>query len=126
MPPEHVIVASTTDSEDAARTLAAGVIETKLGRARWLSGHPIVGGRLREDVDPVELARNRQQRRGEAFGIVARLGRPVAGEHRRPVQGPVVVAQYIGLDPAAAAAMAPMPPPQMTTTPARASSRPTS
>ncbi|MGH3687652.1 MAG: hypothetical protein ACRDRE_24975 [Pseudonocardiaceae bacterium] len=48
------------------------------------------------------MARNCQQCRGEAFGVAARLGWRVAGEHRRPVQGPVVVAQHIGLDPGCA------------------------
>ncbi len=38
MSSEHVIVASTTDSENAARTLAAGVIEAKLGACAQIVG----------------------------------------------------------------------------------------
>lgn len=38
MPPEHVIVASTTGSEDAARTLATGVIEARLGACAQILG----------------------------------------------------------------------------------------
>jgi periplasmic divalent cation tolerance protein len=38
MPPEHVIVASTTASEDAARTLASGVIEARLGACAHIVG----------------------------------------------------------------------------------------
>lgn len=35
---EHVVVASTTDSADAARTLAAGVIEARLGACAQVLG----------------------------------------------------------------------------------------
>jgi periplasmic divalent cation tolerance protein len=38
MSPEHVIVASTTDNEETARTLAAGVIEAKLGACAQVLG----------------------------------------------------------------------------------------
>ena len=38
MPSEHVIVASTTDNEDVARTLATGVIEAKLGACAQIVG----------------------------------------------------------------------------------------
>ena len=38
MASDHVIVASTTDSEDAARALAAGVIEAKLGACAQIVG----------------------------------------------------------------------------------------
>ncbi|MGH3961822.1 MAG: divalent-cation tolerance protein CutA [Pseudonocardiaceae bacterium] len=38
MPSEHVIVASTTDSDGAARALAAGVIEAKLGACAQIVG----------------------------------------------------------------------------------------
>ena len=36
--PEHVIVTSTTGSEDAARTLASGVIEARLGACAQIVG----------------------------------------------------------------------------------------
>lgn len=38
MPSEPVIVASTTDNEEAARALAAGVIEAKLGACAQVVG----------------------------------------------------------------------------------------
>jgi periplasmic divalent cation tolerance protein len=38
MSSEHVIVTSTTDSEDAARALAAGVIAAKLGACAQIVG----------------------------------------------------------------------------------------
>jgi periplasmic divalent cation tolerance protein len=38
MSPEHVIVASTTDNEEAARALAAGAIEAKLGACTQVLG----------------------------------------------------------------------------------------
>jgi periplasmic divalent cation tolerance protein len=38
MPSEHVIVASTTDSEQAARALAAGAIDAKLGACAQIVG----------------------------------------------------------------------------------------
>jgi periplasmic divalent cation tolerance protein len=38
MPPDHVVVASTTDSERAARALAAGVIEARLGACAQIVG----------------------------------------------------------------------------------------
>ncbi len=41
MSSEHLIVASTTDSANAARTLAAGVIEAKLGACAQIIG-PII------------------------------------------------------------------------------------
>lgn len=41
MSSDHVIVASTTDSEDAARVLAAGVIGAKLGACAQIVG-PII------------------------------------------------------------------------------------
>lgn len=41
MPSGHVVVSSTTDSEDAARALAAGAIEAKLGACAQVVG-PII------------------------------------------------------------------------------------
>ncbi|MGH3798682.1 MAG: divalent-cation tolerance protein CutA [Pseudonocardiaceae bacterium] len=41
MTSDHAVVASTTDNEDAARTLAAGVIEAKLGACAQIVG-PII------------------------------------------------------------------------------------
>jgi periplasmic divalent cation tolerance protein len=41
MSPEHVIVASTTDNEEAARALAAGAIDAKLGACAQVLG-PII------------------------------------------------------------------------------------
>ncbi|MGH8573573.1 MAG: divalent cation tolerance protein CutA, partial [Gammaproteobacteria bacterium] len=38
MSSEHVIVTSTTDNADAARALAAGVIEAKLGACAQIVG----------------------------------------------------------------------------------------
>lgn len=38
MPPVHAVVTSTTDSENAARALAAGVIEAKLGACAQIVG----------------------------------------------------------------------------------------
>lgn len=38
MSPEHVIVASTTDNEDAARRLAAGAIAARLGACAQVVG----------------------------------------------------------------------------------------
>ncbi|MGH3823897.1 MAG: divalent-cation tolerance protein CutA [Pseudonocardiaceae bacterium] len=38
MSPEHVIVASTTDNEEAARALAAGAIDAKLGACAQVLG----------------------------------------------------------------------------------------
>jgi periplasmic divalent cation tolerance protein len=38
MPSEHVIVASTTDNEQAARALAAGAIDAKLGACAQIVG----------------------------------------------------------------------------------------
>ncbi|MDN5915434.1 MAG: divalent-cation tolerance protein CutA [Pseudonocardia sp.] len=38
MPAEHVVVTSTSDSEKAALTLAAGVIEAKLGACAQIVG----------------------------------------------------------------------------------------
>jgi periplasmic divalent cation tolerance protein len=38
MSPEHIIVASTTDSEEAARALAAGAIEARLGACAQVLG----------------------------------------------------------------------------------------
>jgi periplasmic divalent cation tolerance protein len=38
MSSDHVVVSSTTDSEDAARTLAAGVVEAKLGACAQIVG----------------------------------------------------------------------------------------
>lgn len=38
MPPDHAVVTSTTDSENAARALAAGVIEAKLGACAQIVG----------------------------------------------------------------------------------------
>jgi periplasmic divalent cation tolerance protein len=38
MVPEHVIVISTIDSEDAARSLAAGVVEANLGACAQVVG----------------------------------------------------------------------------------------
>lgn len=38
MPAEHVVVASTTGSEQEARTLAAGAIEAKLGACAQIVG----------------------------------------------------------------------------------------
>lgn len=38
MPAEHVVVVSTTDSEEAARTLAAGAIEAGLGACAQVVG----------------------------------------------------------------------------------------
>ncbi len=38
MPVDHVIVSTTTDTEDAARTLAAGVIDAKLGACAQIIG----------------------------------------------------------------------------------------
>jgi hypothetical protein len=44
------------------------------------------------------MAGHRQKSRGEAFGVAARPGRRIASENRRLVQGPVAVAEHIGLD----------------------------
>ena len=41
MPPDHVVVTSSTDSENAARALAAGVIEARLGACAQIVG-PII------------------------------------------------------------------------------------
>ena len=41
MPSDHVIVASTTDNEEAARALATGVIAAKLGACAQIVG-PII------------------------------------------------------------------------------------
>lgn len=38
MPVDHVIVSSTTDSEDAARVLASGVVEARLGACAQIVG----------------------------------------------------------------------------------------
>ncbi|PRX45981.1 divalent cation tolerance protein [Prauserella shujinwangii] len=38
MPVDHVIVATTTDSEEAARTLAAGAVEANLGACAQIVG----------------------------------------------------------------------------------------
>jgi periplasmic divalent cation tolerance protein len=38
MPAEHVVVASTTDSESEARSLAAGAIEARLGACAQIVG----------------------------------------------------------------------------------------
>jgi periplasmic divalent cation tolerance protein len=38
MPADHVVVTSTTDSEEAARSLAAGVVEAKLGACAQVVG----------------------------------------------------------------------------------------
>ncbi|PXY19075.1 divalent-cation tolerance protein CutA [Prauserella muralis] len=38
MPTDHVIVATTTDSEDAARKLAASAIDTRLGACAQIVG----------------------------------------------------------------------------------------
>lgn len=38
MPAEHVVVASTTDSEQEARSLAAGAIEARLGACAQIVG----------------------------------------------------------------------------------------
>ncbi len=62
---EHVIVASTTDSENAARTLAAGVIEARLGACAQIVGS--ITSLYRPSTCPGWWTR-----RGQGLGKVAR------------------------------------------------------
>lgn len=54
MPSDHVVVTSTTDSEDAARVLAAGAIEARLGACAQIVGPIISVYRWEGDVQTAQ------------------------------------------------------------------------